>query len=484
MNSQILQKFQPIGETGRLRWSALLFYYFVVNFFHLGLWNTKFWDDWYQYKNLVDLETTERSCPVNSCGKIPFTFLWEQPLLEIGGWTLRVLVVVLFLLAGWIFWMILGRIQVLTEWQRSAATILFVLLPINGARVSFVTSRASLMFLLFLAGVLLLTYSRALPTIVGLLAVSISAFQPSIQVFLISVPLVLGTADLKVNSRLTRRTVLLGVAVVGLAVAHRFVVPGWLVGAGVVSAPTDYNVIRPAFLVRALLVCSFLSAPFVGKLAMQILRRQPFAILRVNLFEVGLLLLALGTFPYMTVGHFANLTDWVVVFLPDESDWTSRYQLLQGPGYALLLTSVIGCVETQWRRHVANVLVVACVVLGLSTFANYYVDGLKQRDVISQLRGLSGEISESDVLEFTDNAQDLNARGRGVRSYEWSGMAEMALGREVEVWASSNNQALEGCVGESIGKSVVVEKSSGRLRALLTRGQVIRVQLRVLVACR
>ena len=90
----------------------------------------------------------------------------------------------------------------------------------------------------------------------------------------------------------------------------------------------------------------------------------------------------------------------------------------------------------------------------------------------------------SEALEFIDNAQDLNARGRGVRSYEWSGIAEVALGREVVVLESKDHPPLEGCVGESIGKTVVIEKSSGRLRALLTRGQVVRIQLSALFACR
>jgi hypothetical protein len=54
--------------------------------------------------------------------------------------------------------------------------------------------------------------------------------------------------------------------------------------------------------------------------------------------EFGLFILALGTCPYLAVGHFANLSDWITMWLPDNSDWDSRHQLLQGMGFALLVT--------------------------------------------------------------------------------------------------------------------------------------------------
>jgi hypothetical protein len=454
--------------------------YLLVNVFHILLWDTKFWDDWYQYRDLENLESIERACPIDRCGKVPFTYLWEQPLLEIGGWALRLAVILAFAISGWMFWLILGKLKSVTEFQRSMATLLFVLVPINGARVSFVTARASFMLTLFLIGLLLLSSRRILQLVVGGALVAFAMFQPSIQFFSVVIPIFLAGRDLGSGSKITRRTFVVSVIAGVVALSQRYVIPDLLIQANVVAEPVGYNAIQPMFLLRAVLVCGALSAPLTIELirwGLGGLDSKP----RVSLLRVGLFLLAAGTFPYMAVGHFPNLSDWVVVFLPDESDWTSRYQLLQGPGYALILAGLAKYVAERWRVAYLHLLAAACVALGSTIYSTYYVDSLKQRDVIRQVSRDSANFSDVVLVEIVDEAKDVNARGRSLRSYEWEGILESALNREVTVW--ERNQPEIGCVAEKIGKRVIIRKSSGRMRAILTRREIVKIEIDELVAC-
>jgi hypothetical protein len=473
----------PIGSTARIRWSRLAILYLLVNVFHILLWDTKFWDDWHQYEDIKNLESIERACPIDRCGKVPFTYLWEQPLLGIGEWTLRLAVVLAFAVSGWMVWLILGRLKCLSEFHRSMVTVFFLLVPVNGARVSFVTARASFMLTLFLIGLLLLSSRRIFQLIVGGALITFSMFQPSIQFFSVVIPIFLVGMDLGSGSKITRRTFVVSAIAGVVAISQRYVTPDLLIQANVVAEPVGYNAIQPMFLIRAVLVCGALSAP----LAFELVRwgldgfdSKP----RVSLLRMGLFVLAVGTFPYMSVGHFPNLSDWVVVFLPDNSDWTSRYQLLQGPGYALILAGLAEYVAERWKVTYFHMVVAATVALGFTIFSTYYVDSLKQRDVIRQVSRQSANFSDVVFVEVVDNATDVNARGRTLRTYEWEGIFETALSREVIIWERNEYKPEIGCVDEKIGERVIIRKTSGRMRAILTRHEIVKIEIDDLVACK
>lgn len=473
----------PISKTGEIRWPQLLLVYLFQNIFHLGVWNTKFWDDWSMYGDISNLKAIEQACPVDRCGKIPFTYLWEQPILEVGSWLLRLLVIISFGIAGWAFWRILNHLRFLSQAQCSIATILFLLLPINGARVSLVTARASFALCLFLIGLLLLTSRRLFTTFLGVALVLCSAFQPSIQFFLIAVPALLFSRDLAAGLWVGRRTVVLTVTLGVGAALLRYFIPEILIDAGVVAEPVGYNLIKLPSLIRAVLVCGILGLPFMVDLARPVLTK-PKAELRTNQFRIGLFLLAAGTFPYMAVGHFATLTEWVVVFLPDLSAWDSRYQLLQGPGYALILASLAQFVRERWRHYFVNSLIWINILLGVTIFSVYYVDSQKQQNVIAQLQQRRQEFAEVEYIQFVDRAVDLNARGRKQRDHEWEGIVFESLGHQAVIWTSELSSPTIGCEGAVVGKRVTIRKISGRLRIMLTRAQAVSIEIDDLIACR
>lgn len=479
-----LLQLSPVDEMGTIRWKPLWLLYTVASFFMIATWNAKFWDAWFMYANVDALESVERACPIDRC-KLPFTYIYEQPLLRIGDWTLKLLVVLGFAVAGWLFWKLLKYSTALSEFQCSAATVLFVLLPINGARVGLSTVRASLLLPVFLFGALLFTYRRAISSGIGFLLVLYAGFWPSFQIYALAIPAVLAARDLSQHKAVSRRTFFSALLLATIPFLHIYILQPQIVELGFAGAPGTYNSIRPNFLIRAVLVCGILSAPLLGSLFETLARRKSLKEWSPTLTSVGLGLLALGTFPYMAVGHFANLSDWVVAWLPDNSDWDSRHQLLQGPGFALVIASGLTSVVAPHRRRFSlNILVVISVVVSVATYSNYHVDGLKQRDVMRDLQAAAEDFEGISIVSFTDYSSDLNARGRSIRSYEWKGLAEAALGKSITIWEAVDNPPELGCRTEVIGKSVTVRKSTGRLKATLTRSRVAAIEIRDLVACR
>jgi len=491
-NTRRINRLSPIGPKGEIRWWSLWTIYGISNFYFLATWNARYWDAWLIFQDVETLDQFEMACPIDRC-KVPFVFTLLQPLFRVGDWTVKLLVILAFAFAGWLFSKILRFARGLTDFQVSAMTIAFVLLPINGARVGLSSAPATLLLPVFLSGTFLLTRKNYFFAIIGWLLITFSAFQPSYQVFSIAAIFPLVVHDLGTRKTVVLRTWIVMACLVCVAPLHRYFLDdlvvrlGFLGEAGVVEGtliPGEnglYNLIQPAFLARAIAVCGVLALPLLLSGLTHLRRHFSLRDWRPNLVHIGLALVSLGTFPYMAVGHFANLTDWIVAWLPDTSDWDSRHQLLQGPGFALVFAGLLELVIPRFRNLVLHLCVATFLVLSISTFSNYHVDGLKQRDVIEDLRLHRNEFEGTSVIQFVDRALDLNARGRVVRSYEWDGIAELALEREIMI--PEQITAVDGCVGQVIGKLVTVRKVSGRLKATITRSRVAAIDISNLVVC-
>lgn len=472
----------PFAQSGSIRWSAVAIWYLSSNVFHIASWNAKFWDQWFLYGDVNLIESTDRACPISRC-KVPLTYLWESPLFGVGHWTVRIFVILLFWCSGFLFWQLLRNIPQLNEQQRTTVTIFFLLLPINGARVGLSTARYSLVLVLLICGAWLVTSRKLLAVLFGLLLVGYSAFQPSHQVMALAILIPLISSDIFSGSRISSFTWTISVLLVVLPFVHRYLLADLIVNLGFAGPSDGYNSTQPAFLSRALLVCSMLSIPIASGLIKYLWKHRSLDGFKTNSFEIGLLLLALGTFPYLAVGHFANLTDWVTMWLPDTSDWDSRHQVLQGFGFSILGLGLVQLTHKSRQMRVTFVLLILFFVLSTSTYANYYVDSLKQRDIMSQLESSKDDLRTSEFIMFVDYARDLNARGRGIRDYELNAMTKAALGRAIPIYDESETDMRTNCIGQNRGTVVTIRKISGRLRAIISRAQVVELEFGPLVVC-
>jgi len=145
-------------------------------------------------------------------------------------------------------------------------------------------------------------------------------------------------------------------------------------------------------------------------------------------FSIGLAVLAAGTFPYLAVGHFANVSDWLLPFLPDQSDWNSRHQLLQPFGLALILVAIARMFRARMRPFLLLVLLTS-VALNTATYSGYHLDAMKQREFIAAVKAGEAHLRDVFAVVVDDQAQRFNARGRDIRPYEWTAILNRATNR-------------------------------------------------------
>ena len=79
---------------------------------------------------------------------------------------------------------------------------------------------------------------------------------------------------------------------------------------------------------------------------------------------LGLLACWLAIFPYVALGHFANMNSIIIGFVPNVSDWDSRHQLLLPLGIALTLIGLISYLDSS--RSQKLVVAIALVFSALN----------------------------------------------------------------------------------------------------------------------
>jgi hypothetical protein len=462
----------PIAPNGILRWKQALLLYLVSHGFILASWNAFFWDDWFQYSgSSVGSAETTNEC-VRWC--IPLRDWTEASMVSFGPWTLRVLTFLLWPAIAYLFYSFLKRTGWLSGNEVSTVTIIFLVLPINGARVALITNYYLFSLTLFAIGAWMIIGPRRSLRLISLVPLFWSMFTASLQVFVFVLSIVLFIRIvLKLDSRNIWNISMLGVLTF-LPIMHRFILP--VIDDSFRITKDGYNSISLAFLARASLFATILMIPLFFILMR--IRREKTLNRESLLLGLGLALIAVGTFPYLAVGHFVSLSDWVLPFLPDESDWSSRHQLLQGFGISLSLMALSSMFGKK-RQKFLKYLVVLCVGLNLSTYSGYYLDTVKQKEFMTEVSELRQQLSDVSAVVIADESLRFNARGRWIRSYEWSAMIERSIGLPI----LADDDRIEYCEGSNPTKKLTITASNGRLKSLLIGRVGISVRITNLPLC-
>jgi len=254
---------------------------------------------------------------------------------------------------------------------------------------------------------------------------------------------------------------------------HRFLIPIIL---PTFSFRDGYNTIQSAFLVRAVVFSSLLVLPLLNLLNRR--RLQQSVTHEGAILSLGLAALAVGTFPYLAVGHFPNLSDWVLPFLPTESDWNSRHQLLQPFGVALVLLAIARMFGARMKAFVAVILTIS-VGLNIATYSGYYLDAVKQAELIQAVAENDAQLSNISALVINDQSTRFNARGRGIRPYEWTAMVTRAIDETIQV--DANN--IQYCYESKPSKMLTITAENGQLKSLFVGSIGLDVKVTDLTIC-
>lgn len=468
-----ISRLSPVSLTGTVRWPQALLIYVVSHGFLLASWNALYWDDWMVYANgSKGVEDFFASC--DRC-TVPFRPMTESFLMAPGPWLMRVLTFLFFPLISFVFFQFLRRTDWLNNQEIGALTLLLLLLPMYGARIAHIDFHYSLSLLLFVLGAWMTLSPQATVRISAIVPIFWSMFTASLQVFVVVLIAVLCVKLARPSDHLHHdRMTIVVVAFLSLApIIHRFLLPRVLPDLQVTDG---YNSIQPAFLVRAVLFSALLMCPLLHLLNLRRLRRT---VSRESYqLGIGLAVLAAGTFPYLAVGHFANFSDWILPLLPDQSDWNSRHQLLQPFGLALILVAIARAFRTKMKPFLLLVVFTA-VALNTATYSGYYLDAMKQREFIAAVKAQEAHLRDASAVVVDDQALRFNARGRGIRPYEWTAMLNRATNRAIQ----ADLLSVAYCSLSRPTMLITVTADQGRLRSLIRNRIDLEVEVNTLSMC-
>ena len=410
-------------EHKRFPWAPALILYFSSYFMMLFFLNAKFWDDWMVNVQMTPSETHKYW--KDMIAMFPTNRFVEVSLLQRNPIAMHLLTFVLHFLNGVLVFQILKRVRYLRFPSTVAITLVFLVLPINSARVAMVDFRYTYSLTLFLVGWFLLVQDKSKILRFLAIAVFISSFiVQSLLVFFITPCIHLFVVNYFENGIHKMRALFYSAALFLIAPTYfvlvRLIDPP-------ISSRTEYYTPSISGSAKGLLLVLvstyWVFNSFRGTARLDSVNRK-------QLMSVGAFLVSIGAFAYMAADNLSDISEWMLNFVPRASDWDSRHQLLLGIGISLIVVGLIGEIYTLSRKKLFSLLLASCVILNFIMMKSYYLDWRKQIEVIELLK--SGEFATTTkVIEVLDDvsARRFNARGRTIRGYEWEAIIQYATGR-------------------------------------------------------
>ena len=451
----------------------------LAGFLYLLTWGpivlflrTRFWDDWYVFytKNSVDAKKWW-----DGEGFPPYVYEVQRIVLRSNPIAYHLVSFIIYFILGWLTFRILSKYQYFATEINQRIAIISSILPINSARISMIILPYTISLFVFMIAWNMWLSKRKLVIAASLLVFLFSFYTWSLIPFLIlpaagSLAMYLREAPRKRFRNMPRLLLIL------LAPAYYFfsnrVWP---------PAPerSDYFTPQINGLIRAALFIVFCLVFSLFLYYQQRMGRV--APNRVVLLSTGLFAVAFGSVAYFASGRLVDLSEWISFLVPNESDWSSRSQLLHGFGWSLFIVGVIGEIDSVLKRIAYQSVIGLCLLLNFSFLSGYVLDSLKQESVIKAFSE-SELVHESKVIMIDDSlALPFNARGRGVRSYEWVGMLLMATGDvKTVVYKGYIDCSSEENVPDLL---VTIYPQNGRLVAQMTMNAKMVLQTRVIAPC-
>ena len=387
---------------------------------------------------------------LSDMGQAPWRGFVEFFLMQAGTWTITILTFFLFFAGSLSIFAILSQKTSLLKSQIQKITILFLIVPLNHARVAAtVFDYTSSYFLFFLGWLILVRYQSFTSFILSWVILFLSLKTHSFLFFILLPFLHFYWLN---NEKLLKAKKLNSVHLQFVLIALMPFL--YLILRDIFWSPSEawvgYH--RPS--VKGFLMGSVLFALPVVVLIFYTLRTKKKIQIDKNLalFSVGIAIIGLALLPYFAGGLYKNYFA-VIAF---RADWGSRHQLLMPLGLAL---SVVGLNELfNWRKK--NFVFVATVALSvtLNMFwgSQYFLMSHKQEQLVELFATTKNKI---EIASVEDQAMQFNGRGASFRSYEWNGfmtLAEISTGRP-------------GCEALPSGTALTLKSNTPYLKALVTR---------------
>jgi len=456
---RLVQNITGAEDDTKFPWRVAGALYVAAFGLQFGFLSAYFWDDWTVYASRSQNETTEL---FSSFGFSALHGIIQVGLLQRNPTLFHLLSFLLFFSAGVLVFKVLSTISYLSAQQCRMVALFFLVLPINSARVAMMVFNYSYSLFFFLFGWYLLACHRAKLIRLSSVLFFLTSFSTLSLLPFFFLPVTHLYFQLRKQS-VDRRAMSTCFTLALLAPVY------WCLSRTIL-APTSsarLNYLTPTFsgICRAFIMMTLLSVGVAWSLSR---KSDAYEDSRLQILWFGAFATGCGAFAYVTSGRLVDLSEWMLNFVPRGSDWDSRHQLLLGLGLSVVIVGLLGPLNTTFKRSSASVCLLLCVSLNILFMQSYYLDSLKQNETLQLFQNSSG-VKESHIIMIQDDASVFNARGRGVRSYEWEGMLRSLIGNEDRkvIYSAFIDCDASGTVIPDTRVSIT--STNGRLRALLTR---------------
>jgi len=415
--------------------------------------NTLYWDDW---SDVFQRDSFYLRRVFVDTGRPPWEGVIEGLLLQIGPWSVRFAAFFLFFVASLFLFEIFRPNYFLSKPLIRFFILLFLLSPVNHARISLVVFQyVSSYFLFYLRWFLLVRFKSAKSFVLACVILFLS-FKTHSFLFFVLLPFLhfgwlnrASLLDVKKLSLVHFQVLVIALLPVLYVICRSVFWPpseSW----------QDYQQPTRAGVLTGLwpVLIGLVGLSFIG---VRILKKFKTP-LGLMLLVVGFSITALALFPYFAgelyVGY-AGRPAYLTVF-EFRADWRSRHQLLMPLGLAL---SVVGLNELlKWRGKnlvVSSVLVIS-VALNMFWGSQYYLQSHKQEQLVELFKTTKSEV---EIASVEDQTQRFNGRESTFRSYEWNGFMTLA--------GISTDRP--GCEALPSGSVLTLKSDTSYLQALATR---------------
>ena len=445
------------GKPGRMLagfpWVSAIVFYTLSWGWSLLRPNTLFWDDW---ETIFGRSKFYMWRYVRSAGRPPWSDVLETYLIPFGTWTVQVLTFILFFASGLVIFQILRVFSRLSISKVNLIVLLFLVLPVNHARISLVGFDYSSAYFLFYLGWFVLVRYKSTKSFVLACVILFLSFKTHSFLFFILLPFLhfawLNKIELMDLRKLKRRHLQV-VVIAALPVLY-------VVARSLFWPPSEAWVGYQEPSIGGLIRWLPSVAPFILGLIWFVLRRKNKKGVNVNflLFWCGTGATALALMPYFVGGLFRDYISIIAL----RSDWGNRHQLLMPLGLAMSAVGLNGMLQ----KHCKNLIFVLAVSVSLvfNTYfgSNYYLDSIK-KDQVVELFLARNDLTSTSELVILDDTKRFNGRGSTYRDYEWSGLLKIA-GHEV---ASVSGKRF--CDQQPNANQLTLKSETPYIEALATR---------------
>lgn len=452
----------------RFPWKCALFVYVVSYGLILTFLGSYFWDDWAVYFSHSNSEIADQ---FRLGGNPPYRSWIESTVLGNHPEMFRLGALICYFACGWFVFKILQTMKFLKFEQIFFITLIFLVLPINSARVAMIDFSYGYSLALFYLGWYLgATKKSGLSYMAAIILMLLSFGTTSSLIVFFVVPcchwFYIETTESETNRN---RSIALFALVLSIAPIYWFLDRRFNAPLG--NYLQYYSLQKSGiFRLLILLVIATLICFWYAKFG----SRNPVERNRYLLITLGIILVIIGAAPYIVAGHLVDVSEWMLDFVPSESDWSSRHQLLLGLGFAVIIVGILGELNSRFKRQLVFTILGICVLLNVTYMQAYFLDSLKQNEFITEI-GNYKVLAKSEVVMIDDQAIRLNARGRGIRNYEWDAMLSVAY---PQLQLKSTYLAYIDCKSDVIPDTLItIVAGNSRLKAMLSRD--VGLQLKV-----